>query len=78
MTYRTEDRPIPLGMEQELDQVADQLFAAIEPLPAKDAGLCLVAAGLDLLPGGRCEGHYREALLEVRGEVDRLLAEVSQ
>jgi hypothetical protein len=53
-------------------------IAAIELLPSSAAGLALVACGLDILPAGRCLDHYRDALIEVRAEVDRLLAELAQ
>jgi hypothetical protein len=43
-------------------------------LSAADAGRALIAAGLNVLPAGRCDVHYRNSLLSVRSEVDRLLA----
>jgi hypothetical protein len=58
--------------------VSEALIAAIELLPSSAAGLALVACGLDILPAGRCLDHYRDALIEVRAEVDRLLAELAQ
>ena len=69
-----DDRPPAFGQEGNLDLITDLLGQALDVLPAYDAGLALIAAGLDVLPAGRCAGHYREALLQVRSEVDRLLA----
>jgi hypothetical protein len=63
------------GQEGNLNVVADLLTKALDILPPYEAGLALIAAGLDVLPVARCAGHYREALLQVRAEVDRLLAE---
>jgi hypothetical protein len=73
-----EDRVTPLGQEENLDLVSEALMTAIEPLPASEAGLALIACGLDILPAGRCLGHYRAALLQVRAEVDRLVAELEE
>jgi hypothetical protein len=74
----TDNHVAPLGQEDNLNQIADILTEAMDLLPPEQAGMALVAAGLDLLPAGRCASHYRAGLLEVRAEVDRLLAELEE
>jgi hypothetical protein len=70
-----DDRPLPLPVGPELDQIADVLAQALEVLGAHDAAMPLIAAGLDLVLSTRCGACRREALLEVRSAIDNLLAE---
>ena len=71
-----DDAPVPLGQEDNLNLISDILARAVDILPPFHAGLALVAAGLDLLPAAHCADCYREDLLKVRAEVDRLLGEL--
>ena len=74
-TELDDDRPFALPVGPELDQIADILGQALEVLRAHDAALPLVAAGLDLVVQTRCCECRRATLLQVRGAIDKLLAE---
>ena len=58
-----------------MNLIGADLIAAIDQVPASDAGLALIAAGLALLPCGRCTTAQRAELMQIRAEVDRLLAD---
>lgn len=58
-----------------MNPIGADLIAAIDQVPASDAGLALIAAGLELLHCGRCTTAQRAELMQIRAEVDRLLAD---
>jgi hypothetical protein len=70
-----DNRPVPLGQEANLDLITRPLAEALDILPPFQAGLALVAAGLDILPAAHCGQCYRDHLQLNRAELDSLRAE---